>query len=94
VFYEFYHIYIWQRKTKLNFFHILLSADPKKTEHLHALDGSAERLHLFKADLLEEGSFDAVVDGCECVFHTASPFYNNPKDPQVCIDFSSSCSVT
>jgi nucleoside-diphosphate-sugar epimerase len=50
---------------------------------LRALDGSAERLQLFKADLLEEGSFDAVVEGCECVFHTASPFYNNPKDPQV-----------
>ncbi|KAL6597868.1 hypothetical protein ACP70R_046673 [Stipagrostis hirtigluma subsp. patula] len=58
-------------------------ADPKKTEHLRALDGSAERLQLFKADLLEEGSFDAVVEGCECVFHTASPFYNDPKDPQV-----------
>ncbi|KQK04427.1 cinnamoyl-CoA reductase 1 [Brachypodium distachyon] len=58
-------------------------ADPKKIEHLRALDGSADRLHLFKADLLEEGSFDAVVDGCECVFHTASPFYNNPKDPQI-----------
>lgn len=57
-------------------------ADPKKTEHLSALDGSDERLQLFKAHLLEEGSFDAVVDGCECVFHTASPFYNNPKDPQ------------
>uniref|UniRef100_A0ACD5ZJ25 Uncharacterized protein n=1 Tax=Avena sativa TaxID=4498 RepID=A0ACD5ZJ25_AVESA len=58
-------------------------ADPKKTEHLYALDGSAERLHLFKADLLEEGSFDAIVDGCECVFHTASPFHNNTKDPEV-----------
>lgn len=57
-------------------------ADPKKTEHLSALDGSDERLQLFEAHLLEEGSFDAVVDGCECVFHTASPFYNNPKDPQ------------
>uniref|UniRef100_K3ZVQ8 NAD-dependent epimerase/dehydratase domain-containing protein n=1 Tax=Setaria italica TaxID=4555 RepID=K3ZVQ8_SETIT len=58
-------------------------ADPKKTEHLHALEGSAERLQLFKADLLDEGSFDAIVEGCDCVFHTASPFYNNPKDPQV-----------
>ncbi|XP_062211463.1 phenylacetaldehyde reductase-like [Phragmites australis] len=58
-------------------------ADPKKTEHLRALHGSAERLQLFKADLLEEGSFDAIVEGCECVFHTASPFYINPKDPQV-----------
>ncbi|KAJ4970490.1 hypothetical protein NE237_003589 [Protea cynaroides] len=47
--------------------------DPKKTEHLLALDGAKERLHLFKANLLEEGSFDFLVDGCEGVFHTASP---------------------
>ncbi|KAL6966524.1 hypothetical protein U1Q18_032303 [Sarracenia purpurea var. burkii] len=57
--------------------------DPKKTEHLLALDGAKERLHLFKANLLEEGSFDSVVDGCEGVFHTASPFYHDVKDPQV-----------
>lgn len=57
--------------------------DPKRTEHLLSLDGAKERLHLFKADLLTEGSFDSVVDGCEGVFHTASPFYHNVKDPQV-----------
>ncbi|KAJ0980957.1 hypothetical protein J5N97_009212 [Dioscorea zingiberensis] len=57
--------------------------DPKKTEHLRTLAGASERLQLFKANLLEEGSFDAVVNGCECVFHTASPFYHDIKDPQV-----------
>ncbi|KAB5541008.1 hypothetical protein DKX38_013982 [Salix brachista] len=58
--------------------------DPKKTEHLLALDGAKERLHLFKADLLEEGAFDPVVDGCEGVFHTASPVSLSPTDdPQV-----------
>ncbi|KAM3686449.1 hypothetical protein ACJW31_10G003300 [Castanea mollissima] len=56
--------------------------DPKKTEHLLTLDGAKERLHLLKADLLEEGSFDSVVDGCEGVFHTASPFYHKVTDPQ------------
>ncbi|GAA0166801.1 dehydratase [Lithospermum erythrorhizon] len=56
--------------------------DPKKTAHLLALDGAKERLHLFKANLLEEGSFDAVVEGCEGVFHTASPFYHAVTDPQ------------
>ncbi|KAM0948815.1 putative cinnamyl-alcohol dehydrogenase [Dioscorea sansibarensis] len=56
--------------------------DPKKTEHLCALDGASERLQLFKANLLEEGSFDAAVDGCECVFHTASPFYYATVDSQ------------
>ncbi|KAG6412528.1 hypothetical protein SASPL_125207 [Salvia splendens] len=54
----------------------------KKTQHLLALDGAKERLHLVKADLLEEGSFDSVVDGCEGVFHTASPFFNDVTDPQ------------
>lgn len=57
--------------------------DPKKTRHLLALDGASERLQLFKANLLEEGSFDSIVDGCDGVFHTASPFYNDVKDPQV-----------
>ncbi|PSR90179.1 Cinnamoyl-CoA reductase [Actinidia chinensis var. chinensis] len=57
--------------------------DPKKTEHLLALEGAKERLHLFKANLLEEGSFDSVIDGCEGVFHTASPFYHDVKDPEV-----------
>ncbi|XAR60365.1 Cinnamyl-alcohol dehydrogenase [Bertholletia excelsa] len=58
------------------------TADTKKTEHLLALDGAKERLHLVNANLLEEGSFDAVVDGCEGVFHTASPFFLTPSDPQ------------
>ncbi|KAF8662175.1 hypothetical protein HU200_056372 [Digitaria exilis] len=58
-------------------------ADPKKTLHLRALDGAKDRLQFFQASLLEEGSFDAAVDGCETVFHTASPFYHNVKDPKV-----------
>ncbi|KAG2445702.1 hypothetical protein HXX76_000309 [Chlamydomonas incerta] len=41
---------------------------------LKSLPGAAERLKLFKADLLAEGSFDAAVSGCEYVLHTASPF--------------------
>ncbi|KAK8621306.1 hypothetical protein V6N13_067744 [Hibiscus sabdariffa] len=57
-------------------------SDPKKSEHLLALDGAKERLHLFKAELLDEGAFDSVVDGCVGVFHTASPLYLNIKDPQ------------
>ncbi|KAJ4766444.1 Cinnamoyl-CoA reductase 1 [Rhynchospora pubera] len=57
-------------------------SDPKRTEHLRALDGASERLHLFKADLLEEGSFYSVIDGCSGVFHTASPFFLSVTDPQ------------
>lgn len=57
--------------------------DAKKTGHLLALDGAKERLHLYKADLLEKGSFESVVDGCDGVFHTASPVLLSPKDPKV-----------
>lgn len=56
--------------------------NPEKTKHLLALGGAKERLQLVKANLLEEGTFDAAVDGCEGVFHTASPFYTSIKDPQ------------
>ncbi|KAF8028336.1 hypothetical protein BT93_E1066 [Corymbia citriodora subsp. variegata] len=56
--------------------------DPKKTEHLLALEGAKERLQLFKADLLEEGSFDSVVVGCIGVFHIASPVLLSVADPQ------------
>ncbi|MED6197781.1 hypothetical protein PIB30_059892 [Stylosanthes scabra] len=57
--------------------------DPRKVEHLVKLDGAKERLQLFKANLLEEGSFDSVVQGCNGVFHTASPFYHDVEDPQL-----------
>jgi nucleoside-diphosphate-sugar epimerase len=44
-------------------------------EHLHRLTADHPgKLELFKADLLDEGSFDESVDGCELVMHTASPF--------------------
>ncbi|KAI5056339.1 hypothetical protein GOP47_0028157 [Adiantum capillus-veneris] len=53
-----------------------------KTAHLMALPHAKERLHLFKADLLEEGSFDAALDGCKAVFHTASPCFFTTDNPQ------------
>lgn len=53
-----------------------------KAEHLLTLDGAKERLHLFKTNLLEDGSFDCAVDGCEGVFHTASPAVISANDPQ------------
>ncbi|OBJ50935.1 diaminohydroxyphosphoribosylaminopyrimidine deaminase [Mycobacterium sp. 1423905.2] len=44
-------------------------------EHLHKLSNDhPSRLKLFKADLLEPGSFDEAMNGCELVMHTASPF--------------------
>ncbi|KAL3622545.1 hypothetical protein CASFOL_033956 [Castilleja foliolosa] len=57
-------------------------SDPKKVEHLLALEGADESLKLFEANLVDEGSFDSVVDGCEAVFHTASPVFLKAEDPQ------------
>ncbi|XP_037494162.1 phenylacetaldehyde reductase isoform X2 [Jatropha curcas] len=56
--------------------------DHNKIEHLLKLNGAKERLHLFKANLLEEGAFDQVVNGCHGVFHTASPVTFSTNDPQ------------
>jgi bifunctional dihydroflavonol 4-reductase/flavanone 4-reductase len=50
--------------------------DPRnvaKIGPLLSLPGAAERLKLFRADLSEEGTFDSAVEGCEGVFHVASP---------------------
>ncbi|GAB4856271.1 hypothetical protein Ancab_014199 [Ancistrocladus abbreviatus] len=56
--------------------------DPLKTEHLISLAGAKERLHLFEANLLEDGAFDSAIEGCEGVFHMASPAYLIAQDPQ------------
>ncbi|KAK2986162.1 hypothetical protein RJ640_008845, partial [Escallonia rubra] len=70
--------------TIVTFLFTYATDDPKKTEHLLALDGARERLHLFEANLVEEESFDSAVDGCDGVFHTASPVYQSLSvtDPQ------------
>lgn len=46
-----------------------------KLEHLSKLSAAHPgRLVLFRADLMDEGSFDAAMATCELVMHTASPF--------------------
>lgn len=42
--------------------------------HLMAMDGAAQRLRLFKADLMTPGDFHEAVAGCDVVIHTASPY--------------------
>ncbi|MHA7879147.1 MAG: NAD-dependent epimerase/dehydratase family protein [Saccharospirillum sp.] len=55
----------------------------RKLQHLQALaDNSPGTLHLFKADLLEPGSYQKAMQGCELVYHTASPFFTSVEDPQ------------
>ncbi len=40
------------------------------------------KLHLYEADLLKEGSFSEVMQGCTVVMHTASPFKIKVRDAQ------------
>ena len=58
--------------------------DDSKVGHLTSIAAKAEgELTLFKADLLADGAFDEPMQGCELVFHTASPFVQwNITDPQ------------
>lgn len=54
-----------------------------KTKYLDELAAKLPgTIKYFKADLLDEGSFDEGMKDCELVFHTASPFVRSVKDPQ------------
>ncbi|KAL8056307.1 hypothetical protein ABFX02_04G111000 [Erythranthe guttata] len=52
--------------------------DPKNS-HLRELDGAEERLILCKADLNDYESLRAAINGCDGVFHTASPVTDDPE---------------
>ncbi len=55
----------------------------KKLAHLNAIAETAPGvIKYFKADLLIDGSYGEAMNGCEVVFHTASPFLNKVKDNQ------------
>lgn len=55
----------------------------KKIGHLKAVATQTKgKIVFFKADLLAEGSYEEAMQGCELVFHTASPFIAIVKDPQ------------
>jgi nucleoside-diphosphate-sugar epimerase len=57
--------------------------DKTKIQHLLDLENKLPgTIKFFKADLLKEGSYEEAMAGCEVVFHTASPFKLNVKDPQ------------
>ena len=47
----------------------------EKTSHLSRLaNGTSGSIQLFQADLLQSGSFDEAMKGCDAVIHCASPF--------------------
>lgn len=54
-----------------------------KTQHLDELAAESNgTIRYFATDLLKEGSYAEAMEGCELVFHTASPFISAFKDPQ------------
>lgn len=48
-------------------------ANTKKVEHLLSLPEAKTHLELIEADLSVENGWDKAVQGCEYVFHVASP---------------------
>jgi nucleoside-diphosphate-sugar epimerase len=55
------------------------NAKSSRAQELMAFGGAPERLTLFEADLLVPESFDAAMQGCDTVFHVASPISQNVK---------------
>lgn len=54
-----------------------------KVGHLiEAAKGAPGEIKFFKADLLTPGAYTEAMNGCELVFHTASPFITDVKDAQ------------
>jgi len=55
----------------------------EKIGHLKkAAENASGSLKLFQADLLTPGAYKEAMEGCELVYHTASPFTMEIKDPQ------------
>ncbi len=77
----------WLVKRLLDAGHTVHAAvrDPRNQAKLAHLDAAAAAapgtITYFKADLLAPGSYADAMAGCELVFHTASPFTSDVKDP-------------
>jgi dihydroflavonol-4-reductase len=55
----------------------------EKTQHLDKIaQESPGSIKYFKSDLLQEGSYAEAMEGCELVYHTASPFVLQVKNPE------------
>ncbi|KAF8091854.1 hypothetical protein N665_0433s0021 [Sinapis alba] len=54
----------------------------KKVKHLLDLPNAKTQLTLWKADLSDEGSYDDAINGCDGVFHIATPMDFESKDPE------------
>jgi len=61
--------------------------DINNIEALKYLNALAEKspgtIQYFSANLLDVGSYNKAMQGCQLVFHTASPFRLNVDNPQI-----------
>jgi nucleoside-diphosphate-sugar epimerase len=77
----------WLVKKLLDEGHTVHAAvrDPENESKLRFLNGLASKapgtIRYFKSDLMEPGSYAEAMKGCELVFHTASPFTTDVRDP-------------
>ncbi|MFO7786960.1 MAG: aldehyde reductase [Halospina sp.] len=78
----------WLVKALLKEGHTVHAAvrDPSNRDKVAHLDAVAAEqpgeIRYFQGDLLEDGSYHDAMQGCEIVFHTASPFIASVADPQ------------
>ncbi|CAN6568295.1 unnamed protein product [Malus baccata var. baccata] len=58
--------------------------DPFKVGLLKGLPtpGADSRLKLFEADIYNPDEFETAIQGCNYIFHLATPLQHEPKDPQ------------
>ncbi len=57
--------------------------DKIKTKHLSEIASNSKGvLKFFESDLLKDGSYEKAMKNCEIVFHTASPFIMDSKNPK------------
>ncbi|ESQ44798.1 hypothetical protein EUTSA_v10003227mg [Eutrema salsugineum] len=54
----------------------------KKVQHLLDLPNAKTQLTLWKADLSDEGSYDEAINGCDGIFHVATPMDFESTDPE------------
>jgi nucleoside-diphosphate-sugar epimerase len=59
------------------------ASNNKKVAHLKELaDNSKGSIVFFNADLLKPGSYREAMQGCELIYHTASPFISDVRNPE------------
>jgi nucleoside-diphosphate-sugar epimerase len=69
---------------------------PSKRDHLLSLPGSAERLKLFQADLVDASApakLAAAFAGVSVVFHTACPFFSLADGKKLGMDFYTKAAI-